>query len=388
MRSRHRVSEAWSIAELRLLAKRRLPPGIFDFFDGAAEDEISLADNVDAFRRLRLVPRPLIDVSSVDPSSSILGKRVALPIAIAPTGGPGFGRHGSDVAIARAASKAGIPYTLSTSATASIERIARDAPGRLWFQAYILRNREFLRGLLDRALAADYEALMITVDLPVGGKRERDARNRMSFPFRFSTRHLWDFAFNPRWLLAMARNGMPVVENLIGLETQATSASRIASSVGRSYDPSFDWDRLKEMRDSWPRSMIVKGILHPKDAARLADMGVDAVVVSNHGGRQLDGAVAPIDALPAIVDSVAGRAEVWLDGGVRRGSDIVKACALGAKAVLIGRATLFGAFAGLEEGAARAITILADELERTMQLCGARSIADLDSDLIFCPEAR
>jgi (S)-mandelate dehydrogenase len=377
------VSDACSIDELRLLAKRRLPPGIFDFFDGAAEDEISLEENIQAFRRLKLVPRPLVDVSSVDPSASILGERSELPIAIAPTGGPGFGRHGSDVAIARAAASAGIPYTLSTSATASIERIARAAPGRLWFQAYILRNREFLNGLLDRALAADYEALMITVDLPVGGKRERDARNRMSFPFRFSPRHLRDFAFHPRWLLAMARHGMPVVENLIGLETQATTASRIASSVGRSYDPSFDWERLKEMRDNWPRRMIVKGILHPEDADRLAAMGVDAIVVSNHGGRQLDGAVAPIDALPAIVEAVAGRAEVWMDGGVRRGSDILKACALGAKAVLVGRATLFGAFAGLEAGAARAITILADELERTMQLCGARSIGEVTSGLIY-----
>lgn len=377
------VSDACSIAELRLLAKRRLPRGIFDFFDGAAEDEISLEENIQAFRRLKLLPRPLVDVSSVDPSTNILGKRSELPIAIAPTGGPGFGRHGSDVAIARAAASAGIPYTLSTSATASIERIAREAPGRLWFQAYILRNQEFLSGLLDRALAADFEALMVTVDLPVGGKRERDARNRISFPFRFSARHLRDFAFHPRWLWAMARHGMPVIENLIGLEPQATSASRIASSVGRSYDPSFDWDRLKAMRDNWPRRMIVKGILHPEDADRLALMGIDAIVVSNHGGRQLDGAVAPIDALPVVAEAVAGRAEVWMDGGVRRGSDIVKARALGAKAVLIGRATLFGAFAGLEAGATRAITILADELERTMQLCGTRSFEEVNGDLIF-----
>nr|BAM93325.1 putative (S)-mandelate dehydrogenase [Sphingomonas sp. KSM1] len=377
------VSEACSIDELRSLAKRMLPGGIFDFFDGAAEDEISLEENIQAFRRLKLVPRPLRDVSSIDPSTTILGKRSELPVAIAPTGGPNFGRHGSDVAIARAAVSAGIPYTLSTSATASIERIAREAPGRLWFQAYILRNREFLNGLLDRALAADFEALMITVDLPVGGKRERDARNRMSFPFRFSPRHLRDFAFHPRWLLAMARHGMPMVENLIGLETQQTNASRIASSVGRSYDPSFDWDRLKEMRDNWPRRMIVKGILHPEDADRLASMGFEAIVVSNHGGRQLDGTVAPIDALPSIVGAVGGRAEVWMDGGVRRGSDILKACALGAKAVLIGRATLFGAFAGLEAGAARAITILADEFERTMQLCGAGSIGEIGSGLIY-----
>lgn len=378
------VSRAWSIAELRRLAKRRLPKGIFDFFDGGAEDELSLDDNIRAFRRIRLVPRPLVDVSSIDLSTPILGQPSSLPIAIAPTGGPGFGRRGSDVAIARAAVKAGIPYTLSTSATASIERIAREAPGgRYWFQAYILKNQEFLAGLLKRALDADYEALMITVDLPVGGKRERDARNRISFPFQFTARHFRDFAFNARWLFEMARYGMPMVENLIGMEAQATNAGRIASSVGRSYDPSFDWDRLRRMRDDWPRRMIVKGILHPADADRLAGMGIDAIVVSNHGGRQLDGAVAPIDALPGIVEAVGGRAEVWVDGGIRRGSDIAKACALGANAVLVGRATLFGAFAGLEPGATRALTILTDELERTMQLCGAQSIAEIDRGLVY-----
>ncbi len=303
-------------------------------------------------------------------------------MAIAPTGGAGFGRHGCDVAIAQAAARAGIPYTLSTSATASIERIAREAPGRLWFQAYILRNREFLQHLIARAFAADYEALMITIDLPVGGKRERDLRNRMSFPFHFSARHLRDFARHPRWTWAIARKGVPVVENLIGLETKATTASKIASSVGRSYDPSFNWDRLAELRDWWSRRLIVKGVLSPDAAQRLASMGVDAIVVSNHGGRQLDGTVAPIDALPAVVDAVAGKAEVWIDSGVRRGSDVLKACALGATTVLLGRATLFGAFAGQHDGAARAITILADELERTMQLCGVRSIQEMDRSLI------
>ena len=386
MWDRHLVSRAWSIAELRRLAKRRLPRGIFDFFDGGAEDELSLNDNIQAFQRLKLIPRPLVDVSSIDLSTLLLGRRSSLPVAIAPTGGPGFGRHGSDVAIARAAVEAGIPYTLSTSATASIERIAREAPGgRLWFQAYILKNREFLASLLNRALAADYDALMITVDLPVGGKRERDAGNRISFPFQFTARHFRDFAFNVRWLAGMARYGMPMVENLIGMETQATNAGRIASSVGRSYDPSFDWDRLKRMRDEWPRRMIVKGILHTMDADRLTSIGIYAIVVSNHGGRQLDGAIAPIDALPAIVEAVGGRAEVWVDGGVRRGSDIAKACALGANAVMVGRATLFGAFAGLEAGASRALTILTDELERTMQLCGARSIGEIDRGLLHEP---
>lgn len=374
-----------SIADLRRLAQARLPRGIFDFFDGGAEDEISLNENIAGFSRLRLLPRSLVDVSHVDLSTTILGAPSQLPMAIAPTGGAGFGRYGADVAIARAAASAGIPYTLSTSATASIERIARETPGRLWFQAYILRNKELLAALIRRAFDADYEALMITVDLPVGGKRERDFRNGISFPFRFSLRSFGDFASRPLWALAMLRNGMPVIENLIGLEPEATSATAIASSVGRNYDPSFDWDALKHIRDNWPRKLIVKGVLHPLDATRLADMGIDAVVVSNHGGRQLDGTIAPIDALPDIVQAIGSRTEIWMDGGIRRGSDILKALAFGAKAVLIARPTLYGAFAGGESGAARAITIFADELARTMRLCGTPHIPQISRDLVLPP---
>jgi (S)-mandelate dehydrogenase len=304
-------------------------------------------------------------------------------MAIAPTGAVGFGWRGGDVAIARAAALAGIPYTLSSTATASIEQIAKAAPGRLWFQAYILRNKPFLEALIQRAHAADYEALVITVDLPVGGKRERDFRNDFSVPFRFTPKNVIDFMQHPTWLASIIRHGMPVMENLIGLDAQATSSTAIASSVGRNYDPAFNWDGLQKIRDDWPRKLIVKGILSPDDALRVVNMGGDAVVVSNHGGRQLDGAVATFDALPGVVQAVKGRIPVLLDGGIRRGSDVVKALACGAQGVMLGRATLYGASAAGEPGASRAITILKDELVRTMQLCGVCSTHDIDASLLF-----
>lgn len=377
------ISRAYSIEDLRRSAKRRLPRAVFDFFDGGAEDEITLRDNASAYQRLKLVPRVLTDVSAIDTSTLILGQRAELPIAISPTGAVGFGWRGGDIAIARAAVAAGIPYTLSSTATASIESIADQAPGRLWFQAYILRNKPFLAGMIERARVADYEALVITVDLPVGGKRERDFRNDFSVPFRFTAKNMWDFAQHPRWLSTILRYGMPVMENLVGLEKQATNATGIASSVGRNYDPAFNWESLQKIRDSWPRKLIVKGVLRPEDALRVATMGCDAVVVSNHGGRQLDSAVATFDALPSIVRAVDGRIPVLLDGGVRRGSDILKGLAMGAQAVMLGRATLYGASAAGEAGASRAITILKDELTRSMQLCGVRQTSEIDASLLF-----
>ena len=379
------LAHAFSIEDLRCAARFRLPKAIFDFFDGGAEDELTLDDNQAAFRRVRLLPRVLVDVAQVDLGVQLLGRPAALPMAIAPTGAVGFGWRGGDIAIARAAAAAGIPYTLSSAATASIEQIAKAAPGRLWFQAYILRNKPFLDGLIARALAADYEALMITVDLPVGGKRERDFRNHFSVPFRFTAKNLVDFARHPGWLSDIVRYGMPVMENMIGLDMEARSATAIASSVGRSYDPSFDWSSLQKIRDHWPRKLIVKGILRPDDASRLAAMGCDALVVSNHGGRQLDGAVATLDALPAVVQAVGGRIPVLLDGGVRRGSDIFKALALGAAGVMVGRATLYGAVSGGEDGAQRALAILRDELTRTLQLSGTSAVSDINSGLLFQP---
>jgi (S)-mandelate dehydrogenase len=229
---------------------------------------------------------------------------------------------------------------------------------------------------------AGYEAVMITVDLPVGGKRERDFRNDMSIPFRYTPRNLLDFATHPVWSLNMLVRGVPVMENLRGVAPAATTAKGIVSTAGRNYDPSFDWDGLRAVRDAWPRALIVKGIVRPDDAVRALELGVDAIVVSNHGGRQLDGGIATLDALPGVLRAVAGRASVLVDGGVRRGADVVKALAMGADGVLVGRATLYGACAAGQAGALRALEILRDEVERTMRLCGAPTVAAITADLL------
>ena len=380
------VDAAYSIADLRRMAQRRLPRALFDFYDGGAEDETTLRANTAAFVRRRLRPRVLVDVARVDTSTQILGAAAALPLAIAPTGAPGFGWPGADIAIAQAAAAAGIPYSLSSSGTTSIEAVAREAPGRLWFQAYVLRDRSYFEQMIRRAEGCGYEALMITVDLPVGGKRERDYRNDFSIPFRFTPKNVFDFALHPRWAARVARHGMPQMETLSGLAKTAgggaPSASAIASSVGRNYDPGFDWTRLEQVRAMWPRRLIVKGVAHPDDAVRLAAMGVDAIVVSNHGGRQLDGSAATLDLLPAVVAAVQGRIPVLVDGGVRRGGDVIKALALGAQAVLVGRATLYGAVAAGGPGAQRALAILQDEIERGMRLCGVTHVAAIDGGLL------
>jgi (S)-mandelate dehydrogenase len=376
------VLRAWNIEDLRRLARRRLPRAVFDFFDGAAEDELTLAANRAAFERVRLLPKALSGVAQIDTSTAILGARSGLPIAVGPTGGIGFGWPFADVGVARAAAAAGIPYTLSTMATASIERIASEAGGRLWFQAYIFRQRDMTMDLIERARALGYEALMVTVDVPVGGKRERDFRNDFAIRFRFTPRNVLDFATRPLWVLAMLRYGMPVLENVVRLAPEAKTTAEIASSVGQFWDADFNWDGLKAMRDRWPRKMLVKGILRAEDAQRLAAIGVDAVVVSNHGGRQLDGAIAGLEALPPIARAVKGKMSVLVDGGVRRGVDAIKAVALGAEGVMLGRATLFGACAAGEAGATRAIEILRDELVRSMQLSGVRSIPEIGPELL------
>src|SRR5690606_25408112 len=240
--------------------------------------------NQTVFDGLNIVPRYLVDVSKIDTSINLLGASASLPIAVAPTGAIGYGWPFGDVAIARAAGAAGIPYALPTSSTSSIERVAREAPNtRLWFQSYMLRKRDFTMGLIDRARNAGYEALIITIDMPTGGKRERDMRNDFGLPFGFTARNMLDFASRPGWLSRLLRHGMPTLENMIGFIPDTLDTSTIASSVGKNYDPTFNWDDLAKIRNAWPRRLIIKGVLHPQDARRIAQIGCDALIVSNHG---------------------------------------------------------------------------------------------------------
>lgn len=376
------VSRAVNIEDLRLLARKRLPRAIFDFFDGGAEDEVTLRGNRAAFERVRLLPKVLVDVAEIDTKVALFGKQMNLPLAIGPTGGIGAGRPGADLMLARAAKAYGIPFTLATPATASIEKAA-EVGGRLWFQLYVVRDREFREKLVSRAWSSGYEALLVTVDLPVSGKRERDPKNGFVTPYRPNWRNSHDVLGKPCWLLDILRHGLPQMENFEGYKFSSTKVTDIATAVGREMDAGFDWEELRRLRDLWPGKLLLKGVERADDAQRAAAMGCDGVVVSNHGGRQLDGAAPTLEALPEVVRAASGKLTILLDGGIRRGVDIVKARALGAQAVLCGRATLFGVMAGGEPGARQALEILSSELERSMRLCGARSVAEIGPELVL-----
>jgi (S)-mandelate dehydrogenase len=376
------LDRAVNIEDLRLLAKRRLPRAIFDFFDGGAEDEVTLRENRAAFERVRLLPKVLVNVAEVDTGTQIFGSASKLPLAIAPTGGISAGRAGAELILARAAKAYGVPFTLATPSAFTLERVAEEVGGRLWFQLYAVRNREFREKLLSRAKDAGYEAVLVTVDLPVSGKRERDPRNGFHTPYSPNWRNSRDVIFKPAWALEMLRHGLPGMAHFVDYQFSTPQGTDIVTAVGREMDASLDWEALKRLRELWPRKLLLKGVERPDDAERAAALGCDGVVVSNHGGRQLDGAAATLDALPQITKTVGNKLAVLLDGGVRRGVDILKARALGAQAVLTGRATLFGAVAGGEPGARRALEILSTELVRAMQLCGARSIAEIGPDLL------
>jgi (S)-mandelate dehydrogenase len=377
------LRDAVNIEDLRLLAKRRLPRAIFDFFDGGAEDEVTLRENRAAFERVRLLPKVLVDVSKIDSAVDLLGKPSSLPLAIAPTGGISAGRPGAELILARAAKAWGVPFTMATPSAFSIERVAEEVGGRLWFQLYAVRDKEFREKLVSRAREAGYEAILVTVDLPVSGKRERDPRNGFHTPYSPNWRNSRDVIFKPAWALDMLRHGLPGMANLEGYRFSTPAGTDIVTAVGREMDAGLNWEYIKRLREQWPGKLLLKGVERPDDAELAVAVGCDGVVVSNHGGRQLDGASSTLEALPAVASAAGRKLTVLLDGGVRRGVDILKARALGAQGVLTGRATLFGAMAGGETGALRALEILSTELQRAMQLCGVRSAAEIGPHLLF-----
>ena len=365
-----------SIEDLRQAARRRLPRAIFDFIDGGAEDELTLRDNRQAFERIRLLPRVLNDVSAPRIEGDLLGSAVKAPLVVAPMGSCMLAWPEADIAIARAATAHGIPYTLSTMSTTSIERMARAVQGILWFQLYVLKDQDFNLQLIDRAQAHGYGALVVTVDLQAGGKREKDYRNGISIPLRPTWRLLRDGLTHPAWAWQLLRGGLPQFENVAGYGGMVDNGLPIAARVGQSLDDAFNWDKLARMRDRWQGRLLVKGVEHPDDARRLVAMGVDGIWISNHGGRQLDGALATADALPLIAQAVPGTPLI-IDSGVRRGVDVLKARALGAASAAVGRAALYGAAVGGEAGAYRALQILIDELKLSMKLSGAASLSEL-----------
>jgi isopentenyl diphosphate isomerase/L-lactate dehydrogenase-like FMN-dependent dehydrogenase len=376
------AATAISIADLRALARRRIPRFAFDYIDGGAEDEVALAGNTAAFDALRLVPRAGVNVAQRDLSAELFGRRWAMPFGIAPTGLADVAGHGTDLAIARAAAEAGIPYILSTVATTDIETIARAVPGGFWFQLYMPAKREIGHDLVRRARDAGAGALFVTLDVAAPGKRERDLRNAFSLPFRFTPRTLFDIASRPAWALQMARRGPPRFASLAPYAPAGASAQTLAAFMATQITADLVWEEIARLRDIFPGPILAKGVSAPEDVDRAARLGLDGVVVSNHGGRQLGLAAAPITLLPDAMEAAAGRLAVTLDGGVRRGAHIAAAVALGARFVFAGRPTLYGAAAGGAAGAARAIAILRDEFSRTLALLGAARVSDLSSAMV------
>jgi len=377
-----RYEQAVNIDELRAIARRRLPRFAFDYLDGGAEDEITLRRNRQAFRDPGWKPRTLVDVSRRSLETRVLGAPSALPAVVGPTALNGLFWPDGDLAIARAASAAGVPFTMSTVSMNLLEDIAREAPGRLWLQAYVFRERAITDAIMRRAEAAGFECVVLTSDFPVAGKRERDWRSGLLPKQRFTAATWLDILAHPRWMATIGRRR----PRFVNVERELPAGQNVNAFVGHNmFDPSFCWDDVRRFRDAWPRKLLLKGVLRAEDAERALAIGLDGIVLSNHGGRQLDGAVAGIEVLPEIARVVGGRAAILVDGGVRRGGDIAKAVALGAEAVHLGRATTFGLAAGGQQGAAHALAILADELDRTLALTGCASIADLSPDLIALP---
>ena len=379
-----RLSRAVSVADLRTIAERRLPRGVFDYIDGGAEDELTLASNVDAYRRLEFRPRVLRDVAEVDTTTSLLGKPMTLPLVLAPTGFTRIADPAGELAVARAASRAGVPYSLSTLATRSIEEVAAVSSGRLWFQVYVWRDRALVSDLISRAAGSGYEAICLTVDTPVLGMRERDVRRGFTLPPKLGVSTVLDGLRHPGWTWKFVRSEPITFANVVGSGVgDGADAISLAEYVGRQFDPGLSWQDVAWIRGLWSGPIVIKGIQTIEDARIAAGEGVEAIALSNHGGRQLDSAPPMLELVPEVVDAVGDRTEIICDGGVRRGSDIVKAVALGATACMAGRAYLYGLGAAGERGVDHVLELLASGMRRTMALVGCRNVAELGRDVVY-----
>jgi L-lactate dehydrogenase (cytochrome) len=371
-----RLAGAACVADLREAARRRAPRGVFDYTDGAAADEVTLARMREAWRRVEFRPSVLRDVSEIDTSTELLGRRAALPFAFAPTGFTRMMHTEGEAAVGRVAGRVGIPYALSTVGTTSIECLREEAPAtRLWFQLYLWRDREASRDFVARASAAGYEAIVLTVDTPLSGPRLRDTRNGLTIPPSLTLRTFLDGARKPGWWFDL------FTTEPLRFASLAYFGGEPAQLVSKMFDPAATIADVEWLREVWPGPLVVKGVQQEADAKAVVDAGADAIVISNHGGRQLDRAGLPLELLPSMLDAVAGRAEVYLDGGILSGADVVAAVAMGATGCLVGRAYLYGLMAGGERGVEKAVDLLAKEVRTTMALLGARSVAELSPEM-------
>ena len=377
---------ATNIEDLRVQARRKIPRAIFDYADRGSYDERTIARNRTDLDAIQLRQRVMIDVSDRNLESTMLGEKVAMPLAIAPTGLTGLFHADGEILGARAARTAGIPFTLSTMSICSIEDVAEALGTPFWFQLYVMRDRGFSRSLVERAIAAKCSALVLTLDLQIQGQRHRDIKNGLSVPPKPTLANILNMATKPAWGLKLLRARRRSFGNLADRIPGADSLTTLSQWIAGQFDPSLSWKDVAWIREIWPGKLILKGILDVEDARIAQDTGADALVVSNHGGRQLDGAMSSIAALPAIAEAVGDRIEVLFDGGVRSGQDVLKALALGARGCMIGKAWLYGLAAGGEAGVLTALDIMRRELDVSMALTGTRNVRDISAKVLVPPE--
>ncbi|MBM4228800.1 MAG: alpha-hydroxy-acid oxidizing protein [Gammaproteobacteria bacterium] len=373
-----------TIADLRRMAHWRVPAPMFHYMDGAAEDEITYRRNSSDFDHLEFLPRNLVDISEIDPSTTVMGQRIEFPVVLAPTGMSRLFHWEGERAVARAAARAGTVYSLSAVGTHSIEEVAACNAGPKWFQIYVFKDRGLVSEFIQRCRAAQYHALCLTIDLPITGKRERDFRTGMTLPPTFTLRSWLDFVLHPVWSATHVTSAPFSLANVAHrVQTvDSDNVETLMSYIGSQFDRTVTWDDAAAMVQEWGGPFAVKGILTVDDAKRAVDIGATAIIVSNHGGRQLDHCPTPIDVLPEIVAAVGDRAEVILDGGVRRGTDVLKALALGARACMTGRCYLYGLGAGGEAGVDKALQILREEIARDMALLGTRNVKEITGSYV------
>ena len=371
------------IDDLQKLAKRRVPKMFYDYADSGSWTESTYRANETDLQQIKFRQRVALDVSNRTTEMTMLGEKVTMPVGLAPTGLTGMQHADGEILAARAAAEFGVPFTLSTMSICSIEDVAENTDKPFWFQLYVMRDRDFVSRLVERARDANCSALMITLDLQILGQRHKDVHNGLSAPPKLTLRNMINMATKPGWCLGMLGTKRRAFRNIVGHVKGVEDMSSLASWTNSQFDPSLSWDDVAAIRKQWGGKLIIKGILDAEDAKAAVNIGADAIIVSNHGGRQLDGAMSAIVALPAIVDAVGNKAEVWMDSGIRSGQDVLRAIALGAKATLIGRAFLYGLGARGQDGVRETLEIIHKELDVTMGLCGRSDLASIDDSILL-----
>ncbi|KAA3513256.1 alpha-hydroxy-acid oxidizing enzyme [Agrobacterium rosae] len=376
------MSKALTIADLKKQAQRRVPKMFFDYADSGAWTESTYRANEDDFAKIKLRQRVLVDMTDRSLATEMIGEKVSMPVALSPTGLTGMQHADGEMLAAKAAEEFGVPFTLSTMSICSIEDVASVTSRPFWFQLYVMKDRDFVNNLIDRAKAAKCSALVLTLDLQILGQRHKDLRNGLSAPPKFTPKHIWQMATRPQWCLDMLQTKRRSFGNIVGHAKNVSDLSSLSSWTAEQFDPRLSWKDVEWIKERWGGKLILKGILDEEDAIAAAGTGADAIIVSNHGGRQLDGALSSIEILPKIVDAVGDKIEIHLDGGIRSGQDVLKAIALGAKGTYIGRPFLYGLGADGKQGVTTALEIIRKEMDITMALCGKRLLTDVDSSIL------